>query len=111
MSGKDQIRIVFERVVHAIAVMRIDVHVRDALESASLAEQLHRNPAVVEHAAPGRFVAGRVMQAGYGDESVAHLAAHDGVRCIEGRADDVRRCFEHRREMRACRLRPACPAL
>ncbi len=35
------------------------------------------------------------MQAGDGDESVAHLAAHDGVRCIEGRADDVRCRFEN----------------
>ena len=62
--GEDDGRIVLERVVHAVAVVRVDVDVGDALEAMRAAQQLDDDAAIVEHAKARGAVARRVMQAG-----------------------------------------------
>ena len=72
---EDDVRVVLERVEHAVAVMRIDVHVGDALQPVALAQQLDRDAAIVEHAEPGGAIARGVMQPGDRHEAAPRLAA------------------------------------
>ena len=73
--GEQQIRIVLERVEHAVAVMRIDVDVSDALQAMLAAQHLDRDAAIVEHAEAGGVVARRMMQAGDRNECATRAAA------------------------------------
>ena len=61
--GEDQVGIVLEAVKHAVAVMRIDIDVRDLLDAVLLAQILDGDAAIVEYAKAGGNVAARMMQA------------------------------------------------
>ncbi len=49
---KDQIRVIFKRVEHAVAMMRVDIDVGDALNAVLLAQLLGRDTKVIEDTKP-----------------------------------------------------------
>jgi hypothetical protein len=75
--GEDQVRVALEAVVHAVAVVGVDVHVRNTLQSVIPAQHFHRHAAVVEHAESGRGTTRRVMKTGDRNEGAARPARHD----------------------------------
>src|SRR4029079_12754143 len=60
--------VALECVEHAVAVLLVDVDVRDAFDVVQLARGLDRDAAVVEHAETRGVIASRVMQAADRDE-------------------------------------------
>ncbi len=92
---EDHVGVVFERVEHAVAVVRIDVDVGDSFQTITFAQQLDGHAAIVEHAEARGLVARGVVEAGNRHETVAGRTAHDGVRRIERGADDGRGRLEH----------------
>ena len=91
--GKDQVRVALEAVEHAVAVVRIDVHVGNAFQAVIAAKHFHRHAAVVEHAESRGAAARRVMQSGDGDEGAPRAPCHDFLGGEQRRADHVRGGF------------------
>ena len=91
--GEQQIGIVLERVEHAVAVMRIDVDISDALHAVPTPQHFDRHAAVVEDAKAGGVAARRMMQTGNRNECAARGAAEHSVDGVQRRADDVARGF------------------
>ena len=87
--GEYHRRVILERIEHAVAVVRVDVDVGDALEARAL-QQLDRHAAVVEHAETGRAVARGVMQARDRHEGTPAFAVHDRLHRTQGGADHAR---------------------
>src|SRR5688572_23419533 len=87
---RDYVRVVFELVVHPVAMVHIDVHVSDAAYTVLGAQRLDEHPGIVEHAEAGGAPAARVVQAADRLERAYGLARHDAPRAFERRADDVR---------------------
>ena len=99
--GEHQLRVVFERVEHAVAVMRIDVDIGYALEPARRAQPLDHDAAIVQRTKPGRTAPRGVMQTGDRHEGAAHKAEHHRLGRRERTAGDVggrlENAAEHRR--------------
>ena len=99
--GEHQLRVVFERVEHAVAVMRIDVDIGYALEPARRAQPLDHDAAIVQRTKPGRTAPRGVMQTGDRHEGAAHTAEHHRLGRRERTAGDVggrlENAAEHRR--------------
>ena len=93
--GEDQLRLVLEGVEHTVAVMRVDVDICDALETAGRTQPFDDDATIVERAKTGGTAARGVMQARDRYERTTHAAEHHRLGSAEGTADDVRRCFEH----------------
>ena len=89
--GEDQVGVALEGVVHAVAVMRVDVHVSNALQAVIPPQHFHGHAAVVEHAETGGRAARGVMQTGDRNEGAARLARHDLLGGEQRRADHVGR--------------------
>ena len=103
--------IVLERVEHAIAVMRIDVDVGDALRALRASQQLDDDAAVVEDAEAGGVVARGMMQAGDRHEGAATLALHDRLRRTQGRAHHAgRRLVDATERRRVAAIQKAAAA-
>ena len=66
---KQDVGVRFEAVEHAVAVVRIDVHVRHALHPMTAAQLFDRDTTIVEHTEPRRSTARSVMQPGDGNEA------------------------------------------
>jgi hypothetical protein len=66
--GEDDGRVGLERIKHAVAVMRVDIHVGDAFQAIFLLQDLDGHAGVVEHAKTGSGVGHAVVQAGDGHE-------------------------------------------
>src|SRR5205814_528512 len=92
-------RILLEYVEHAVAVMRVDVHVTDALQALAL-QELDRHAAVVEHAEVGRALARRVVQSRDRHEGPATLPPHDRLHGAQRGADHAGRRPVHAAERR-----------
>ena len=73
--GEDHRRVAFEGVEDAVAVMRIDVDIRDASEPETAAQQLDGDSAVVEYAKARGVVARGVVESGDRHECPAEVAA------------------------------------
>ena len=108
--GEDQLRIGLERVENAVAVMGVDVDVRDPPQAVARAQQLDRDTAVVEDAETRRMATAGVVQAGDRHETATRLAGHDRVHRLDRAAYHVARRLEHapvRRGVAA--IQPALP--
>jgi energy-dependent translational throttle protein EttA len=79
--GNDHGGVIFEGVVHPIAVVGIDIYVGDALKARAPAQELDRDPAIVENAEAGCVITGRVVQTCDRHKCPAAAAPHD---CIDG---------------------------
>jgi hypothetical protein len=88
--GKREVGIALERVEHAVAVMRIDVYVRDSANVVPPSRGLDRHAAVVEHAEPCRLIACGVMQAADRNERARNRPRDDGLERRERAAHYVR---------------------
>jgi hypothetical protein len=97
--GEHHRGILLEGVEHAVAVMRVDVDVADALQSRTL-EQLDGHTAVVEHAEAGGAIARGVVQSRDGHEGAPALALHDRLHGAQGGAHHARGRFIHAAEGR-----------
>ena len=98
--GKEQVRIVFETVKHAISVMGVDIDVSDSLQSVIFSQILNGDATVVEHTKPGGMFPARVVKSGNGYKCPLCLPLHDSInRCQRG-ADDVCGNLEHARKCR-----------
>ena len=97
--GEHHRGILLEGVEHAVAVMRVDVDVADALQARAL-EQLDGHAAVVEHAEAGGAIARRVVQSRDGHEGAPAFAPHDRLHGAQGGADHVGGGFVHAAEGR-----------
>ena len=98
--GEYDRRVVLERVEDAVAVVRVDVHVRDARKAVVALQALDHDADVVEDAEARGVRAPRVVQAGDGHESALHAARHDRIAGDERGADDVAGRLEHALERR-----------
>jgi len=85
--GEDQERVLLERVVHAVAVVNIDVHVGDLLQAVPPAQHLGDHAAVVEDAESGRMAARGMVQPRDRHEGPPGVAAHQGLGRLQRRAD------------------------
>ena len=91
--GEYEVRVVFERIEHAIAMVGVDVNVGDTLHTVASAQVFDRNPAVIKYAEPGSAVARRVMQTGDRHERPSKIAVHDLIHGAKHCADDGRGSF------------------
>ena len=85
---ENEIRIVLKAVKHTVAVMRIDIHVSDALDIKLLSQVFGSNTAVVEDTESGCPVASGVVQSGNRHESTPVVSVDHFVNSAENRADD-----------------------
>ncbi len=84
-----------EVVVHPVAVMGVDIHIRDPGQAVLGAEKLHQHADVVEHAKTRGFVPAGMMQPGDGHEGPAHGSFRHQRTGLEGRTDDGRGMLEN----------------
>src|SRR5215471_14528631 len=64
--GEDQIGIVFIRIIDAVTVMNVDIHVCHACDSVFAAQRVDHQTDVVEHAKSRGILPSRVMEAANG---------------------------------------------
>lgn len=88
--GEQQIRVVLEPVKHTISVMRIDIHVGNALQIVMVSKVFDGNPAVVEDTKSGSMVAPGMMQTGNWNESPLRVTLHYGIDGSQRRTNHVR---------------------
>ena len=91
--GEPDIRICLETVEDSVAVMRVDVDVRNALDAELAPRDLDCDAAIVENAKPGSGVAPRVMQAADRNERARVRSPDDALERLERAADDGASCL------------------
>ena len=84
--GKQGVRIILETVEHAVAVVRVDVDISDALHVVALAQVLDRDAAVIEDTESRCAAACRVVQTGDRDERARVVVVHQLVNGAQHRA-------------------------
>ena len=89
--GERQVGIVFKRIKHAVAVMRVNVHIGDAPNLILRAQGFNQYAAVIERAEAGGRVAARVVQAGDGNERARRLAGQHARQRVQIGADHITR--------------------
>ncbi len=87
--GKPHVGIRFERVVHTIAMMGIDIHVSNSLHAKPASQHFYCHTAIVEHAKARRVVARGMVKPGNRDEGTFNGALHHRLDADQRRADDV----------------------
>lgn len=93
--GKEQVRIVFESVKHAIAMMCIDVYVSNPLQTVCLTQVFDGNATIVENTETrSMFSAGMVQPCDRHKCSLC-LTLHDSINSGQCRADHVCRDLEN----------------
>lgn len=98
--GEDKVGVILETIENAVAVMCINIHIRDSVEVIPVAEILGGDPAVIEHTEARSMLTTSMMESGYRHESLRGLPCHDGIHCGKRRAHNIARTVEHTRERR-----------
>ena len=100
MSAKIRSWVALEGIEHAVAMMRVDVHVGHALDAVTPTQRLDQHADIVEHAESRGGVAARVMQPGDRHEHAPAPAIENIFESVQHRADDDRARLKHARERR-----------
>jgi hypothetical protein len=87
--GEDQIRIVLEAIVDAVAMVGIDVDVGDTFESVISAQHFDRHAAIVEYTEARGRAARSVVQPGDRHEGATRAACHDFAAGEQSPADHI----------------------
>ena len=98
--GEDKVGIFLKTIENAVAVMCINIHIRDSVEVIPVAEILGGDPAVIEHTEARRMPTTSMMESGYRHERLRGLPCHAGIHCGKRRAHNIASTVEHTRERR-----------
>ncbi len=99
--GKDHVRVTLETVEHTIAMVRVDIYVRDAADAVPHAQVFDGDTAVIEDAETRRMIAGGMVEARDRHKSARSVTCHQCIDGRQGRADHnpafVKDARHHRR--------------
>ncbi len=96
----DQLRIVLERVEHAVPMVGIDIHIGDTAQPPMPAQMLDNDTAVIEYAEARGAIACRMMQSGDRHEGAPPRCGQDPLGCRKTRAHHAGRRLEYAAERR-----------